>query len=75
MEMSGEWKNEETKPRFPLVSHRPWKSLRDSKILTAPTGRGKVENRKQVSQLFSNPTSKGGPAADRFASAFRLVLQ
>jgi hypothetical protein len=28
--------NEETKIRFPFVSPRPWKSLRDSHIPTAP---------------------------------------
>ncbi len=37
VEMTGAWKTRKTKPRFPIVSHSPWKSLRDSHIPTAPT--------------------------------------
>ena len=37
VEMTGAWKTRKTKPRFPFVSHSPWKSLRDSHIPTAPT--------------------------------------
>ena len=32
-------------------AHSPWKSLCDSHIPTAPAGRGKVENQKQVSHF------------------------
>ena len=49
--MTGAWKTRKTKPRFPFVSHSPWKSLRDSHIPTAPATRGKVENQKQVSHF------------------------
>jgi hypothetical protein len=31
---AGPWKTRKTKTRFPFVSHRPWKSLRDSHIPT-----------------------------------------
>ncbi len=34
---AGPWKTRKTKPRFPCLSPRPWKSLRDSHIPTAPT--------------------------------------
>ena len=37
VEMPGAWKTRKTRPRFPFVSHSPWKSLRDSHISTAPT--------------------------------------
>ena len=68
VEMTGAWKTRKTKPRFPFVSHSPWKSLRDSHIPTAP--------RVFVSQNLSNPNSrKDTLAADRFAPAFRLILQ
>ena len=33
----GRWKTRKTKTRFPFVSHRPWKSLRDSHNPTTPT--------------------------------------
>jgi len=33
---AGPWKTRKTKTRFPFVSPRPWKSLRDSHIPTAP---------------------------------------
>ena len=33
---AGPWKTRKTKIRFPFVSPRPWKSLRDSHIPTAP---------------------------------------
>ena len=36
VEMTGAWKTRKTKPRFPFLSHGPWKSLRDSHIPTAP---------------------------------------
>jgi hypothetical protein len=32
---AGPWKTRKTKTRFPFVSPRPWKSLRDSHIPTA----------------------------------------
>ena len=68
VEMTGAWKTRKTTPRFPFVSHSPWKSLRDSHIPTAPTV--------FVSQNLSNPNSrKDTLAADRFAPAFRLILQ
>src|ERR1700683_2013038 len=51
VEMTGPWKTRKTKPRFPFVSHGPWKSLRDFHIPTAPARRRKVENRKQVSHF------------------------
>ena len=81
MEMTGAWKTRKTKPRFPFVSHHPWKSLRDSHIPTAPARRGKVENENHVSHfptwcsLFQNQSRKETLAADRFAPAFRLILQ
>jgi hypothetical protein len=67
VEMTGAWKTRKTKPRFPFVSHGPWKSLRDSHIPTAPTV--------FVSQTFETKLKKGDLAADRFAPAFRLILQ
>jgi hypothetical protein len=68
VEMTGAWKTRKTKPRFPFVSHSPWKSLRDFHIPTAPTV--------CVSQNPSKPNSrKETLAADRFAPAFRLILQ
>ena len=81
VEMTGAWKTRKTKPRFPILSHGPWKSLRDSHIPTAPARRGKVENQKQVSHfptccfLVRNQSRKETPAADRFAPAFRLIVQ
>jgi hypothetical protein len=66
VEMTDAWKTRKTKPRFPFVSHRPWKSPRDSHIPTAPTI--------CVSQNPSKPR-KETLAADRFAPAFRLILQ
>ena len=81
VEMTGAWKKRKTKPRFPFVSHSPWKSLRDSHIPTAPARRGKVENQKQVSHfptccfLVLNQFRKEPLAADRFAPAFRLIVQ
>ena len=33
---AGPWKTRKTKTRFPFVSPRPWKSLRESHIPTAP---------------------------------------
>ena len=67
MKAEGRWKwravdAEENQQQVSLSAHRPWKSLRDSHIPTAPT-----------TQSYS--TQKGGPAADRFAPAFRLILQ
>ena len=55
---------EENQNQVSLSSHRPWKSLRDSHIPTAPT----------TNPLSQNQPKKGGPAADRFAPAFRLIL-
>ena len=81
VEMTGAWKTRKTKPRFPFVSHSPWKSLRDFHIPTAPARRGKVENQKQVSHfptccLYSqNQDSERRPGSGRFAPAFRLILQ
>lgn len=43
--------NEENQKQVSLVTHSPWKSLRDSHISTAPTTRGKVENQKPVSHF------------------------
>jgi len=43
VEMTGTWKTRKTKPRFPFVSHSPWKSLSDSHIPTAPAA-GYVPN-------------------------------
>lgn len=67
VEMTGAWKTRKTKPRFSFVSHSPWKSLRDSHIPTAPTV--------CVSKPFKTKFKKGDLAADRFAPAFRLILQ
>jgi hypothetical protein len=81
VEMTGAWKTRKTKPRFPFVSHRPWKSLRDSHIPTAPARRGKMENQNQVSHfptccfLDQINQRKETLAADRLAPAFRLILQ
>jgi hypothetical protein len=54
VEMTGWWKTRKTKPRFPFVCHRPWKSLRDSHIPTAPT----------ISFLSKPKSQKGGLAAE-----------
>ena len=67
MKMEGRWKwravdAEENQQQVSLSAHRPWKSLRDFHIPTAPT-------------MESHSNQKGGPAADRFAPAFRLILQ
>jgi hypothetical protein len=81
VEMTGAWKTRKTKPRFPFVSHRPWKSLRDSHIPTAPARRGKVENQNQVSHFptccsLNQINQERRPfAAGRFAPAFRLILR
>ena len=53
VEMTGAWKTRKTKPRFPFVSHSPWKSLRDSHISTAPTV--------FVSQNLQNQTQERRP--------------
>jgi hypothetical protein len=81
VEMTGAWKTRKTKPRFPFVSHSPWKSLRDSHIPTAPARRGKVENQSQVSHFptccFLNQINQERRPLRRIASlpAFRLILQ
>jgi hypothetical protein len=81
VEMTGAWKTRKTKPRFPFVSHSPWKSLRDCHIPTAPAHRGKVENRKQVSHFptrcfCSKSNKKGDPGGGSpQLPAFRLILQ
>ncbi len=81
VEMTDAWKTRKTEPRFPFVSHSPWKSLRDSHIPTAPARRGKVENQKQVSHFptccFLFPTNQERRPWRRIASlpAFRLILQ
>jgi hypothetical protein len=73
--------NEENQAQVSLVSHSPWKSLRDSHIPTAPARRGKVENQRQVSHFptccFLNQINprKETLAADRFTPAFRLIIQ
>jgi hypothetical protein len=68
VEMTGAWKTRKTKPRFPFVSHSPWKSLRDSHIPTAPAV--------FISQNLKNPNlRKETLAADRSAPASRLILQ
>ena len=72
VEMTGAWKTRKTKPRFPFVSHSPWKSLCDSPIPTAPARRGKVENQKQVSHFptccFFVPTNQERRPLRRIAS-------
>ena len=68
VEMTGTWKTRKTKPRFPCVSHSPWKSLRDSHIPTAPAA-------SYVSKLSKPNSRKETLAADRFAPTFRLILQ
>jgi hypothetical protein len=66
--MTGAWKTRKTKPRFPLVSHSPWKSLRHSHIPTAPAASYVPNPQNQNSRKETLP-------ADRFAPAFRLILQ
>ena len=44
----GRVENEENRTQVSLLSHSPWKSLRDSHIPTVPARRGKVENQRQV---------------------------
>jgi hypothetical protein len=68
VEMTGAGKTRKTKPRFPFVSHGPWKSLCDSHIPTAPAVFVSQNSKK------TNPR-KETLAADRFAPAFRLILQ
>jgi hypothetical protein len=53
VEMTGARKTRKTKPRFPFVSHSPWKSLRDSHIPTAPAV--------FVSQNLKKPNSRKEP--------------
>jgi hypothetical protein len=78
---AGLWTPRKTKGGFSTAPTGPWKSLRDSHIPTAPAGRGKVENQKQVSHfptccLYSqNEDSERRPGSGRFAPAFRLILQ
>jgi hypothetical protein len=55
VEMPGVWKTRKTKPRFPSVSHSPWKSLCDSHIPTAQSA--------FVSQNSKNKLKKGDPAS------------
>jgi hypothetical protein len=63
-----------------LSFHRPWKSLCDFHIPTASTTQWKSGKPKTGFPLFhctippSRSNQKGGPAADRFAPAFRLIL-
>src|SRR3954454_8849056 len=42
---------EENRKQVSHSAHSPWKSLCDSHIPTAPTRRGKVENKKHVSHF------------------------
>ena len=67
VEMTGVWKTRKTKGRFPFVSHSPWKSQK----ARFP------HSHRPCDLLFQNlkTKSKGGPSADRFAPAFRLILQ
>ena len=60
VEMTGAWKTRKTKPRFPFLSHGPWKSLRDSHIPTAPTI--------FVSQSLQNQIKKGDPGGGSLRS-------
>jgi hypothetical protein len=66
MEMPDRMENEETKTRFPFVSHRPWKSLRDSHI---PTARLLL----LPFPLKTKTKTKGGLAAE-LHSSFRLIV-
>ena len=68
VEMTGTWKTRKTKTRFPFVSHSPWKSLRDFHIPTAPAVFVSQNSQNQNSRKETLP-------ADRFAPAFRLILQ
>ncbi len=60
VEMTCAWKTRKTKPRFPCVSHGPWKSLRDSHISTAPTV--------FVSQNLKIKPKKGDPSGGSLRS-------
>jgi hypothetical protein len=60
VEMTGAWKTRKTKPRFPFLSHGPWKSLRDSHIPTAPTI--------FVFQNIPNQIKKGDPGGGSLRS-------
>ena len=79
----GRVENEENRTQVSLLSHSPWKSLRDSHIPTAPAANadGKVEIQKQDSHFptarfsLTKFIQKGGRAADRFAPAFRLIVR
>jgi len=68
VEMTGAWKTRKTKSRFPFVSPSPWKSLRDSHIPTVPAA-GYVQSHQNQN------SRKETLSADRFAPAFRLILQ
>jgi hypothetical protein len=63
VEMTGAWKTRKTKPRFPFVSHSPWKSLRDSHIPTAPTifvpqnPQNQIQERRPWRRIASLPLS------------------
>src|SRR5690348_14294537 len=87
MKNRGPWKcrsdGQRGKPKagFPRCPQPLEIAERDFHISTAPATRGKVENQQQVSHfptccfLSQHQTKKGGPAAVRFAPAFRLILQ
>jgi len=68
VEMTGAWKTRKSKPRFPVVSHGPWKSLRDSHIPTAPAAvcmsklQNQTQERRPLRRIASLPP-------------FRLILQ
>jgi len=51
VEMTGHGKRGKPKSGFPIASHRPWKSLRDSHIPTAPA----------TTIYLQNPTQRKEP--------------
>src|SRR5947209_7892453 len=77
----GLWKTRKTKTRFPSLPTALGNRSRDSHIPTAPARRGKVENVNHVSHfpacclISTKKSQKEALAADRFAPAFRLILQ
>ena len=74
----GRWKTRKTKTRFPFVSHRPWKSLRDSHNPTTPALLAKTQNqkaRKEPQRLKKpQPPSSGSSFDEKMPSCAVFCL-
>ncbi len=73
----GRWKTRKTKTRFPFVSHRPWKSLRDSHISTTPTTilpfpKLKIKKTRKEPQRLKKPQPpSSGSSFDEMLESYR----